>query len=560
MSNQVVWESLGNISESYIMDAMPPSWHPTGAGEQPSKRSRLSEFFLDSGWVAAVLSAVVAISVIVAIVLAGRGDPVVPPVGTNGESTEDTSPIEESAPAEETTPAPEVRLPDLPEGSRILSTVEEPIGEHLLRMHVFRVETDPTAPPFLSRGLYIELIDPATDTALHHSVHRGYVTLSVINMSDETKYGLLEIGRISDAPDKLQAVCSFLDVVPADGSDETLTLSFTEQSRAEAPLGESGVTSLDNNDWTRPLSRMIVLLRLSSAADYAHLVATSDPHLTYRQAREDSGEEVSQYWINLQTPKPLNLYLLTEPADVPGPVTELTASYVPQDARIVPIKVGAANDSVAYLRMTAYRTIVTQYHPWPTGIYFELIQSKSAENVTVHPDPSAGAPILAEDSEILSEYRNEQTAGYNTVLALTNGDTTEYLFLTLSPLSLELTSEHIVELSLCVLQANNAPKGWEIDCTQLCGTSLYFTAPDLSAGNKANHAAFLSAVREKIEGADKVSIRLSTDNLLQQAYTDGPADEDDKAILLRYLQSLTPADLDHAFFEAADGDGNNAVS
>ncbi len=244
----------------------------------------------------------------------------------------------------------------------------------------------------------------------------------------------------------------------------------------------------------------------------------------------------------------LNLYLFTEPVDIPGPSSELNSIYVPKGSRIVPI-----NGSDIYLRMTAYRTIVNMYHPWSTGIYFELIQSKSAENVTAHPDPTVGAPILAEDSEIQSRFLEEGRAGYNTVLALTSGDTTEYLFMALSPFSGVDADNHITALYSSILQANYAPKGWELDSKHFHSATLYFTDPDLSVENPTNLAAFLSAVREKIEGADKVSILLSTDNLLQQAYTDGPADEDDKAILLRYLRSLTPDDIDHAFFGVADG-------
>ncbi len=289
MSKQVIWESLGGVSEAYIMDAMPPSWQASGATPPPRKRARVAEFFFDNGWVAAVLSAVVAIALIVAIVLAGRGEPAVPPVGTTGEGTEDSSSPNETAPTmEETAPSTEETTPstvetappiddlllDLPAGSRILSTTEEPMGEHLLRMHVFRVETDPTAAPFLSRGMCLELIDPASGTSMHRSVHRGYITLSVINLSEGMQYGLIEIGRFSDASDKLQAVCSFLDAVPADNTGDSFTLSFTERERAEAPLGADGVTDFDNKDWIRPFGSMITLLRFGSTFDYVHVPAT----------------------------------------------------------------------------------------------------------------------------------------------------------------------------------------------------------------------------------------------------------------------------------------------
>ncbi len=88
MSQPIIWEGLGGVSEAYIMDAMPPSWQASasGATPPPRKRTRVAEFFLDNGWVAAVLSAVVAVAVIVAIVLAGRGEPIVPPVESLPES------------------------------------------------------------------------------------------------------------------------------------------------------------------------------------------------------------------------------------------------------------------------------------------------------------------------------------------------------------------------------------------------------------------------------------------------------------------------------------------
>ncbi len=105
---QDLYDALGGISDRHVMDALPPSW-AGGAPAAPRARrtsSGLVSFFLDNGWVAAVLSAVVAISVIVAIVLAGRGEGPVPPVGgtvesesePNGEgpSSETTEP--ESAP------------------------------------------------------------------------------------------------------------------------------------------------------------------------------------------------------------------------------------------------------------------------------------------------------------------------------------------------------------------------------------------------------------------------------------------------------------------------------
>ncbi len=101
MTGQTVWESLGSISEMYIEDAIPPSWKDSSARPHAAdkKSFRVLEFFLDNGWVAAVLSTVVAVSLIVALVLAGRGGPDEPPVGSVGES--DTVSTQETAPEAE---------------------------------------------------------------------------------------------------------------------------------------------------------------------------------------------------------------------------------------------------------------------------------------------------------------------------------------------------------------------------------------------------------------------------------------------------------------------------
>ncbi len=89
MTKPSIWVCLGNIPETYVADAMPPSWREGTPGMLPAgkrRSSRVLSFFLDNGWVAAILSAVVAIGIIVAIVRAGRGEGPVPPVGTVPES------------------------------------------------------------------------------------------------------------------------------------------------------------------------------------------------------------------------------------------------------------------------------------------------------------------------------------------------------------------------------------------------------------------------------------------------------------------------------------------
>ncbi len=64
---------LGGMDEDLILDAIPPVWL---GGAQPPKRKPLAGFydrFMSSGWVAAVLSVVVALAVISGLVLWGRG-------------------------------------------------------------------------------------------------------------------------------------------------------------------------------------------------------------------------------------------------------------------------------------------------------------------------------------------------------------------------------------------------------------------------------------------------------------------------------------------------------
>ncbi len=95
ISGQDLYDALGGVSDRHVSDAFPPSWRTETVADKPS-RSHVWEFFLDNGWVAAVLSAVVAVGVIVAIVLAGRGEPVVPPVGTESSDTMEESETDET--------------------------------------------------------------------------------------------------------------------------------------------------------------------------------------------------------------------------------------------------------------------------------------------------------------------------------------------------------------------------------------------------------------------------------------------------------------------------------
>ncbi len=117
MKELSIWTHLGELPESYVLDALPPSWRSSGAPAPEKKPSGFSRF-MSSGWVAACLSAVVAVGVIVAIVLAGRGGDEKPPVLGTVESVES----EESAREE----SEELLLPDSgSEGSSESETAPE---------------------------------------------------------------------------------------------------------------------------------------------------------------------------------------------------------------------------------------------------------------------------------------------------------------------------------------------------------------------------------------------------------------------------------------------------
>ncbi len=81
---------LSELDEDIIESTLPPSLSGVPTAPRPKGDSFLSRL-MSNGWVAAVLSAVVAVAVIVAIVMAGRGDgPFVPPAGSVGGSEGET--------------------------------------------------------------------------------------------------------------------------------------------------------------------------------------------------------------------------------------------------------------------------------------------------------------------------------------------------------------------------------------------------------------------------------------------------------------------------------------
>ncbi len=102
--------AMNRLPDDILLDALPPSWRPNGGSVPEEKSSAISRFF-SSGWVAACLSVVVAVGVIAAIVLAGRGgadDPAIdPPAGTNGESVSDSLLAETDGETEPAGPGPD---------------------------------------------------------------------------------------------------------------------------------------------------------------------------------------------------------------------------------------------------------------------------------------------------------------------------------------------------------------------------------------------------------------------------------------------------------------------
>ncbi len=100
MKNLSRLELLGGVDDALLLDALPPSLAAGGPAVQRHRRAGGFDRFMSSGRVAAVLSTVVALGVLIAIVLAGQRDPyTTPPIATSGESVPDTgapSPVPDS--------------------------------------------------------------------------------------------------------------------------------------------------------------------------------------------------------------------------------------------------------------------------------------------------------------------------------------------------------------------------------------------------------------------------------------------------------------------------------
>ena len=87
MKGMTIYEGLTHIDDTFILGSMPSAASPAAKAPRFGVLSR----FLSSGVGAAVISGVVAVGVLVAIVLAGRNSPSLPPV-----TTDDPPPVTES--------------------------------------------------------------------------------------------------------------------------------------------------------------------------------------------------------------------------------------------------------------------------------------------------------------------------------------------------------------------------------------------------------------------------------------------------------------------------------
>lgn len=74
MNGMIIYESLSHIDDAFILGSMPP----TAAKTVKKPRFRALSNFINSGIGAAVISGIVALGVLIAIVMAGRADPMIP--------------------------------------------------------------------------------------------------------------------------------------------------------------------------------------------------------------------------------------------------------------------------------------------------------------------------------------------------------------------------------------------------------------------------------------------------------------------------------------------------
>ncbi len=101
MNDLGILAMLSELDDDVVLDAYAGAVGAADAPRRPRRQCRFGDW-MNNGWVAAGLSAVVALGILVAIIMAGQGGPDVPPVGTNHGSpvTEEPNEAESLSPEE----------------------------------------------------------------------------------------------------------------------------------------------------------------------------------------------------------------------------------------------------------------------------------------------------------------------------------------------------------------------------------------------------------------------------------------------------------------------------
>ena len=126
MKGMTIYEGLTHIDDTFILGSMPSAASPVAKAPRFGVLSR----FLSSGVGAAVISGVVAVGVLVAIVLAGRNTPSLPPVTTDDpppitESTEEESGRETEEVTEDESESEAETEPETDSPPEVIMTPEE---------------------------------------------------------------------------------------------------------------------------------------------------------------------------------------------------------------------------------------------------------------------------------------------------------------------------------------------------------------------------------------------------------------------------------------------------
>lgn len=122
MNGMIIYESLSHIDDAFILGSMPP----TAAKTVQKPRFRALSNFINSGIGAAVISGIVALGVLIAIVMAGRADPMIPFDDTTAQNGHSAAAME----AFEAAIAGDVCVIDRDQGEIKLGACRFP-GDHL---------------------------------------------------------------------------------------------------------------------------------------------------------------------------------------------------------------------------------------------------------------------------------------------------------------------------------------------------------------------------------------------------------------------------------------------